>query len=386
MMNQEMRDGVIMDVEAILDNISCIRVLHFNNHCLDVQMFDIQSVEELNALIIQVFGSLEATTHQQLATTVEQCPAMKFILSAVQHEDKPVNYKLQSFAHRLQLRGVFLRCENALAIGLSGMATGACMVDIPSFLFDMFCQIPYQMGTVDLRSLQLLGEELESVFEMKHACEYCSKAKRICSKIYPCKECKHRGLACAMSYAEITTRARTLYSDIFAGGVPHNDIAKIQLVLQMPAGRYKLRPRDIKDIESRIGVRTFVNRRDMKNIPGKVPEQIRQFISGQLYWKIEWMTHGIYQLRASQGYGNTIFNPNNITSIGVKHKIPFKLADTSNMAVLSSSYRLWIESINNPGTVIRYEGKALDGSTRILKVCTVLLYDSYTMVTATIVE
>jgi hypothetical protein len=156
--------------------------------------------------------------------------------------------------------------------------------------------------------------------------------------------------------------------------------------MQMPTGRFKLTRRDIEDIEMRIGARPALN----KEVVYDAPEEIKQLINNTKCWKIEWMTHGIYQLRASEGYGKFVFNPNLIVKIASKYKIPYKLIDTCNMSIHSVVYRMWVESIGHPGKVIKYQGytigKGCKALKRSIRMCTVMIGGCYKMVTGTVVE
>lgn len=109
-----------------------------------------------------------------------------------------------------------------------------------------------------------------------------------------------------------------------------------------------------------------------------------RFESGS--WKVEWMFNGSYDYQMSDTYKQRFTKYSRQSERGLYSK----LWDTMGFSKPETSFKMWVESLYRPGTVIRYEGNAfhIDTSSVKCQIARMLshVYDYNHIVTVTIIE
>jgi hypothetical protein len=168
--------------------------------------------------------------------------------------------------------------------------------------------------------------------------------------------CVHGDYECIPSGHEMVNRAKKLFGHVLSGSFLHNDHAKYQLSLQsnVYGGRCVLGRKEMADVMRRISsmVVMFVPLGDL----GALPECIKDHVGEHPTYKIEWMYNGRYGCTMSESYARNFISEKRIMGVCKEFGIPPKLVDMVGLNEYGMAYKMWCESLFNPGVNISYTG------------------------------
>ena len=318
-----------------------------------------------------------------------------------------VNYKLETLFRKMGINGIHAHCTVALVMGMMTPLYMDSMVDIPEFF--RLCNLTFfdRLGDIELtieksivrdiarRAGYDYPDELPQLgFVLLGPCHKCSKGKVSCTKLLPCSRCNKTNCAedmCQFSIHERQSRCKVLLRSINAGMFGHCDLVRYQLHLQscMYELTTNLKRGEAKDIFDRIHGNQVVEAKRIDYDATQLPQVILDMIKDKPNFKIEWMDNGRYTVKASLTYKKNFLPNERLIELAKKGNIPPKLIDTCNMNEFDMAYSMWLETVVNPGVIVRYTGTAFWSHDRILadtsiKMVTVIM-NPMSMVTATVV-
>lgn len=241
-----------------------------------------------------------------------------------------------------------------------------------------------------LLSYLVLGlEEAKQEFMLTAPCARCQRLKIHCTRLINCNNCKERH-GCTISEQEWTSRARMVYRNINEGLYFHCDIIKYQIYLQASILNLRsgIKSTEARDIYQRLVQKYGDQKGTYKSFDVEsLPPLFKDMISSCKLFKVEWMFNGSYKIHGSELYKREIMSGETIISIARLSRLPYKLVDFSNTNSLDLYYKLWVESVFTPMTVVQMKvGVFLMEKTEVqwmnMKVVTMInTYDS--MITLT---
>lgn len=349
-----------MEVDDFVDQLFSYSLLFFSNEEFDMRVFEATDAGGIRKVVEEVFPDPAGVVTVVLKNGKDdrRCPFFRVLVDGYSAR-VPSNFKLETFFRSVGIKGVSSRCTRA-------MVMGCCAEDLDSPL----CDIPQDYRVCPIMSLdvvdmprddtimtRVLGEPQEEVsfttakpprFRLLNPCVFCQKAKAACSRMTPCDRCVGKR-PCFPSGAEAVTRIKKLYQLILQGELLHNDHAKFQLALesQVYGGRICLTRVDFADVFQRILQMPIADVPVGK--PEALPECLLLHMGEAETWKIEWLLNGRYGASMSPCYADNFLSESEIIQLATQNMVPPKVVDTINLDELDGAYRMWVNSLFNPG-------------------------------------
>ena len=144
---------------------------------------------------------------------------------------------------------------------------------------------------------------------------------------------------------------------IAANEYEHIDVAKYQMHLHATKAHFKavMKKKDLTDMVQRLEIMYPRKKTVEIPIPDMIylPEVVSQFVMGRDVAQVVWMYNGTCTFYQTGSFKSRYA----ISRCGEK-RLYTMAAETLGFSEFEAYFKMWLESLYNPGTVIKYQGLA----------------------------
>lgn len=153
-----------------LDSYSAI---WFENSLPDISVMEMANDAQMCMFVTKEFGKdgcIQTIVNNMDPATKSMCPYFRVFMDSF-GKDSPINFKLQSFYHRIGMSSLNARCTKALVVGLAALTNLNEGISVPmAFCTTSIDPIAFQLEEIDMACLNPVGNSRTSLCDVAGLC------------------------------------------------------------------------------------------------------------------------------------------------------------------------------------------------------------------------
>lgn len=167
----DMEDDIMECLETLdLDSYTAI---WFENSLPDISIMEMANDAQMCMFVTKEFGKdgcIQTIINNMDPATRTMCPYFRVFMDAF-GKNSPINFKLQSFYHRIGMGSLDARCNKALVVGLAALTNLNEGVSVPmAFCTTSIDPIAFHLEEIDMACLKPCGKAESSLCDIAGLC------------------------------------------------------------------------------------------------------------------------------------------------------------------------------------------------------------------------